>query len=277
MVHELDPVPEGARRGRLFLEMLVGTPRLQRVGGHEKDHGLQERTRPRSTDHHGRLLAFLPDVESHRPVGSPGGAAHRALRSYERRALRGRAAGTSLCGGVTAYFADGTSAEGSVLVGADGIRAVVRSQRAPHAETVEAGILAIYGRVPMATGRAIVSPETLEDICTVATHARKVFLGLGAVRVLTPPDIASAALAPQTELKAQPDYRVSIVGGRHEHFPRDREAMRAASSAELQEIAAGMLAPWPERTGEGRVAQRELRASRRREPPFMPSVHRSSR
>ncbi len=148
---------------------------------------------------------------------------------------------------VVAHFADGTSAEGSVLVGADGIRSVVRSQRAPHAETVEAGILAIYGRVPMDTGRAVVPPETLRDIFTVATDERKIFLGLGSVRFPTPPDRASELHAPRTKLPPQPDYLVSIVGGRHEHFLRDREAMKTASSEELQAMAAEMLAAWPER------------------------------
>ena len=143
-------------------------------------------------------------------------------------------------------FDDGATAEGHVLVGADGIRSAVRAQRAPYADTVDAGVQAIYGRVPIATGRALVPAETIGDIFTIATDERKVFLGLGSVNFPTPPDQAAETLAPTVKLKPQDDYVVCIVGGRHERFPQDRETLRAASSEALQRVAAEMLAAWPQ-------------------------------
>ena len=45
----------------------------------------------------------------------------------------------STAGGVVATFADGTSANGHVLIGADGIHSAVRPQRAPQLNTMDAG------------------------------------------------------------------------------------------------------------------------------------------
>ncbi|MDI5963759.1 FAD-dependent oxidoreductase [Streptantibioticus silvisoli] len=171
--------------------------------------------------------------------------------------------------GVTAFFADGSTAHGDVLVGADGIRSAVRRQRAPYCETVDAGITAIYGRLPMATAEPLVPAETLKDIFTVATDERKVFLGLGSVRFATSPTEAAERHAPGIPMRHQDDYVVCIVGGRHEFFaggdsdtvsdtdPAPASApdpasasdtgrtARARSGEELREIAARTLQDWP--------------------------------
>jgi 2-polyprenyl-6-methoxyphenol hydroxylase-like FAD-dependent oxidoreductase len=52
-------------------------------------------------------------------------------------------------GTVTAFFEDGTSETGDVLVGADGAQSRVRRQRLPHAEVVDTGITSIAGKLPL--------------------------------------------------------------------------------------------------------------------------------
>ena len=146
--------------------------------------------------------------------------------------------------GVVAHFADGTTAQGRVLVGADGIRSAVRRQRAPQCDTVDAGITAIYGRVPIDAAAPIVPKEALEDIFTIASDYRKVFLGLGTVKFTLPPDEAAAKYAPGASMRHQDDYVVCIVGGRHEFFPND---LRNASGEDLQRISAETIGAWPER------------------------------
>ncbi|EKG35770.1 FAD-dependent oxidoreductase [Pseudomonas syringae] len=145
--------------------------------------------------------------------------------------------------GVTAFFSDGTTARGDLLVGADGIRSAVRHQRAPHAETVDAGITAIYGRIPIEAAVKLVPSETLEDIFTIAMDERKVFLGLSSVRFPIAPERASALLAPGLTLQALPDYVVCIIGGKHQFFPND---LQGASCERLQEVAVQTLNAWHE-------------------------------
>lgn len=66
----------------------------------------------------------------------------------------------TLDGRVSARFADGSTATGDVLVGADGASSRVRRQYLPHAEVVDTGILAVAGKVPLADVRELL-PEAL--------------------------------------------------------------------------------------------------------------------
>jgi salicylate hydroxylase len=63
-------------------------------------------------------------------------------------------------GRVVAHFADGTTAEGDVLIAADGGGSRVRKQLLPHAERVETGVVGIAGKVFLDSGnRGRLAPE----------------------------------------------------------------------------------------------------------------------
>ena len=52
---------------------------------------------------------------------------------------------------VVAHFEDGTSVEGDVLIGSDGIHSRVRQQLLPHAVVADTSLRAIFGRTPLLT------------------------------------------------------------------------------------------------------------------------------
>ncbi len=148
--------------------------------------------------------------------------------------------------GVVATFADGTSATGDVLIGADGIRSIVRQQRAPHLAIMDAGVQAIYGRIPYEVALRLLPPEALTDIFSIGFDDRKVFLGTGAVKFPARPDVAATEILPSATLEARDDYAVCIVGGRHEFFPKNDAEFRTLESNDLQALAVEMLKDWPD-------------------------------
>jgi 2-polyprenyl-6-methoxyphenol hydroxylase-like FAD-dependent oxidoreductase len=72
-------------------------------------------------------------------------------------------------GRVIAYFEDGTTAEGNVLVAADGGSSRVRRQFLPQAQRIETGIVGIAGKVFLdAARRRRLAPEFLKNLTLVS-------------------------------------------------------------------------------------------------------------
>ena len=151
-------------------------------------------------------------------------------------------------GSVAAMFADGTRAKGDLLVGADGIRSAVRRQRVPHADTVDSGIRAIYGRLPFSEAATLVTDQVRSDTFTVALDAHRLFLGLGPVVFPTRPDLAASQMNPKGDLRPQDDYLVCIIGGRKELFGLEDSRLSALSSEELQKLSLRLMKEWPAAT-----------------------------
>ena len=69
---------------------------------------------------------------------------------------------------VTAHFDDGSSATGTVLVGADGTGSPVRRNYLPHARLEDTGMIAIGGKAPLtAATRALLTPKMLDGMTLI--------------------------------------------------------------------------------------------------------------
>jgi 2-polyprenyl-6-methoxyphenol hydroxylase-like FAD-dependent oxidoreductase len=60
-------------------------------------------------------------------------------------------------------FGDGSIAEASVLVAADGVNSAVRKQFLPYAEPIDTGVIALAGKVPLTDGVLALAPDRLLD------------------------------------------------------------------------------------------------------------------
>lgn len=109
--------------------------------------------------------------------------------------------------GVTLHLADGSTARGDVLVGADGIRSAIRRQRLPHVEVIEAGVdgIGVFGRSPLPAEVVADLPPILLQGVIIATDGRRRLL-LGAMRPRQVIADAPKAIAPDVELEPVEPY-----------------------------------------------------------------------
>jgi salicylate hydroxylase len=83
-------------------------------------------------------------------------------KTFERYEQRG--------GRIIAHFADGTSAEGDVLVAADGGGSRVRRQFLPHAQRIDTGVVGIAGKIFLDASRDRIARPLLDGISLVAAR-----------------------------------------------------------------------------------------------------------
>jgi 2-polyprenyl-6-methoxyphenol hydroxylase-like FAD-dependent oxidoreductase len=110
--------------------------------------------------------------------------------------------------GVTVTLADGTTARGDVLVGADGIRSAVRSQRLPEVTVVPTGIrgIGVYGRAPITPELDAVLPQLLNNGVLMAVDRKGSRLLIATFRPRRPASEAAAELAPDVPVDDVPPY-----------------------------------------------------------------------
>ncbi|MEU7474220.1 NAD(P)/FAD-dependent oxidoreductase [Streptomyces sp. NPDC044984] len=101
---------------------------------------------------------------------------------------------------VRLLLADGTSAEGDVLVAADGLHSVIRRQRLPQIPTVDTGLRSLSVRVPLTADLVASLPDILFDGFVLALGPRNVSLAFGAYQPRRPVAEAAAELAPEAAI-----------------------------------------------------------------------------
>jgi 2-polyprenyl-6-methoxyphenol hydroxylase-like FAD-dependent oxidoreductase len=109
---------------------------------------------------------------------------------------------------VTVTLDDGTTAEGDVLVGADGIRSAVRRQKLTETTVIDAGVrgLGVFGRTPLTSELAAQLPPHLFEGVLIAADRQGSRLLIAVYRPRQGAPEAAKAIAPDVTLEPVGDY-----------------------------------------------------------------------
>jgi 2-polyprenyl-6-methoxyphenol hydroxylase-like FAD-dependent oxidoreductase len=163
----------------------------------------------------------------------------RTFQRYERRAD----------GRVTAFFTDGGTATGDVLVGADGANSLVRQQYLPDAPRLLTDAVSIAGRLPLtpetlawlprgiAAGMNSILPSSGSFLFTSAFDGKRRM----SAAIAGGYDLAAAGLDPQLLLDDVSDYVLWAFITHRRGAPANASAL---DGAELKVVADRMIRNW---------------------------------
>lgn len=151
--------------------------------------------------------------------------------------------------GVTAVFANGSTASGDALVAADGIGSVVRRQMLSGAEPLDTGMRCIYGTTPLGgTPSHDALLDRLPEIFNVGfvpfAGPERQTLAMGMFRVRGPFADAVAELAPVARLTTVADYMMWLYVAPLDLFGVNDDDLRAMDCGSLHSLVLELTAEW---------------------------------
>src|SRR5260370_4846562 len=157
----------------------------------------------------------------------------KTLESYER--LQG--------GKVLARFADKSTAEGNILIGADGTRSVVRQLLLPDAKLSELGF-AIYGKTPLTLSAIERIPENLITGFSRVVDAEGVAMIFGAYRKREPFVEAATKYVPALRLTETEDYLMWTFRASFQQLGLSEQEFWQAAPPVLHAAAGNLVRAW---------------------------------
>lgn len=145
---------------------------------------------------------------------------------------------------VSARFDDGSVARGSLLVGADGVGSVIRTQRLPHARVMDSGVRLIYGRVPLTNSLRETLPPAMSSLFNSVVGPGQRFVGVAPVEYREQPTAAARRLLPHVVLPSVEDTLAVMFGRRRELLALTDDELRESSGARRRDLVLDQIRGW---------------------------------
>jgi 2-polyprenyl-6-methoxyphenol hydroxylase-like FAD-dependent oxidoreductase len=209
------------------------------------------------TEHLSELMAITPPVDPH-PEDSV--ESHRSvsritlrrvlLAGIEPRVHFGKrfASFASLPDGrVEVHFEDGTSAQGDILIGADGVNSAIRKQYLPDASPVDTGVVAVGGKIPLTPSIMALMPIQLLAGPMIVMARQPVSLFMAAWKRQPEQQQRLNAMLPDSASdladEGEEDYLVLGFGARRGFFGLDSD-LDQATGADLHRTLRRIALGW---------------------------------
>jgi salicylate hydroxylase len=147
---------------------------------------------------------------------------------------------------IVLQLSDGSSAEGDVLVGADGVASAVRARLLPEVQIVDTGVrgLGVFARTPLTPEIHETLPSVLLDGFVIASDREGVTLALGAMDPREAPERAAARLAPDIALDPVAPYMMLSGGIRPDSTIPAPDAWGPETPAEVHAHMCDAVSGW---------------------------------
>lgn len=146
--------------------------------------------------------------------------------------------------GVRLRFADGSTADADVLVGADGVNSRVRRQYLPDAQVTDTGARCVYGRTPLTRETLALLPPTLLDGFTAIVGGGTVGMAAALVRFPDPPDAVARRTGHGAAVSPAADYLMWAVTAPAKGFGLRDAELSALDAAALHARALAAITGW---------------------------------
>ncbi|NVK77511.1 FAD-dependent monooxygenase [Streptomyces morookaense] len=146
-------------------------------------------------------------------------------------------------GRVAARFADGSTAEGDVLVAADGANSQVRGRLLPTSRPTDLGVRTVFSRIAREDAVRAGLPEPLQDRFSYVIGADS-HLGLMPMSFRSSPRQAAARLWPGLELPDSGDYYMVVLNVHRDDLGISDQEFFALDGPGLCRFAAHRTAAW---------------------------------
>jgi 2-polyprenyl-6-methoxyphenol hydroxylase-like FAD-dependent oxidoreductase len=142
--------------------------------------------------------------------------------------------------GVTAFFSDGTSEHGTLLVGAEGVTSAVRKQLLPHHRYVDTNSRVLYGKTLITPElKERFAPEVMNGGITVIQDSTPLTLFLEPTQFPNDASVESKGRIPKTE-----DYMYWVLSGHTENMGLSDSEFHLLNGKEAANLTLKLTEKW---------------------------------